>query len=183
MLDEIKSSQDVHKMLVTGAEHSWTLGLMAYAIVEDQKHEWISHVSTLKHREPTHPEIEEWFLQRTPESFHRAIADAENTLQLVADDALKEIIEIERREVLEQAVIQSIERHSGGWRQFGIGVAAGLVSALLFAVLIIIVAVIVLDNRSLVDLAKIASTEQINEEDSIQGDGDGSETGESRSHQ
>ena len=123
MLDEIKSSLDVHKMLVTDAEHSWTLGLMAYAIVEDQKHEWISHITMLNDREPTHTEIEEWFRQRTPESFHRALADAENTLQLVADDALKEIIEIERREVLEQAVIQSIESHSGGWRQFGKGLS------------------------------------------------------------
>ncbi|MDA0231379.1 MAG: hypothetical protein O3B21_14490 [Proteobacteria bacterium] len=88
----VNTSQDTHRQLVTEPVYSWTLGLMAYAIVEDQKYEWIAHLKKTEDREPTPAEIENWFRSRTPESFTRAVADAEHALQLVADDALARII-------------------------------------------------------------------------------------------
>ena len=55
------SPEEAHRRLVAEAEYSWTLGLMAYAIVEDQKYEWIAHLRNVEDREPTTAEIEIWF--------------------------------------------------------------------------------------------------------------------------
>ncbi|MBT3628474.1 MAG: hypothetical protein HOM52_06420 [Rhodospirillaceae bacterium] len=157
----VNTPQDAHRQLVTEAEHSWTLGLMAYAIVEDQKYEWIAHLKETEGREPTTTEIENWFRSRTPESFTRVVADAEHALQLVADDALEEIIGDERRGAFESGIVEAVNGMTGSWRQFGIGIGASLVGAILFAILILVVAFIAIDNRSIVDLVKESPNDHV----------------------
>lgn len=40
---KLTGSDDTHRILVEEAEHSWTLGLLAFAIMEDRRFDWMKH--------------------------------------------------------------------------------------------------------------------------------------------
>ena len=100
----------------------------------------------------------------------RAKGTAENALQLYADEVLQEILETERREVSEVVIVREIQLARRFWPQFGINVAAGLASAVLFAAVLILVAIIVLTEVSPVNFWKGVIGHQV--EESVNGKAD-----------
>ena len=76
-----------------------------------------------------------WIAQ-LPESRLRRIRDeALESFGLAAREFLKPEIERQRKEAVEQSILAEIRRSTSGYRSFGLNVAAGLVSALIFAAL------------------------------------------------
>jgi hypothetical protein len=142
-MQKVSNSADVHRFLVDEAKYSWTLGLLAFAIIEDQKFDWIAHFRENFGRDPDESEIIYWYEQQPESEFTRAIADAEHALQLVADDALKDILDRERLEVERGVVVTEIRLSRRFLPQFGINVAAGIISSLLFAAILVLIALFV----------------------------------------
>jgi hypothetical protein len=75
---KLSGSNDVHRLLVEEAEHAWTLGLMAFAVMEDRRFDWMKHFAEHNNRPPTQEEVKHWYEQQSDRVLQDAVADAEN---------------------------------------------------------------------------------------------------------
>jgi hypothetical protein len=73
---------------------------------------------------------------------------AENALQHYATDVVQAALTAERQSIAEGVIVGEIRMARRFWPQFGINVAAGLASALVFAAILTAVAVVVLADVS-----------------------------------
>ena len=153
-MPKISNSQDVYRQLVEESDEDWLYGLVAFAVVEEQRIEWMKHFDEHNGHVPDTNEIQHWYEQQPEGVLLRSKGTAENALQVYADEVLQEIIEIERREASDGVIVGEIRLARRFWPQFGTNVAAGLVSALLFAAVLILVAILVLTDASPVNLWK-----------------------------
>ncbi|MCH9051114.1 MAG: hypothetical protein IIA72_08520 [Proteobacteria bacterium] len=169
-MPQISSSEDVYRQLVEEADEDWLYGLVAFAVVEEQRIEWTKHFVEHNDQAPSTVDIQHWYEQQPEGVMLRAKGTAENALQLYADEVLQEILETERREVSEGVIVSEIQLARRFWPQFGINVAAGLASAVLFAAVLILVAIIVLTEVSPVNIWKGVIGHQV--EESVNGKAD-----------
>ena len=96
-MDKYSSSEDIYKQLVEDSEEDWLYGLVAFAVVEEQRIEWLRHYEKLNAKTPSEEEIRRWYEQQHPNVLLRAKGTAENTLkiysnkvtELAIDDKLK----------------------------------------------------------------------------------------------
>lgn len=149
---KITCAEDVYRQLVEEPEEGWLYGLVAFAVVEEQRIEWMNHVKEHEGEVPNAEEIRLWY-ERQPEGvLLRAKGTAENALQNYSDEVLQEVLEAERRDVSDGIIVSEVRMARKILPQFGINVAGGFVSAFLFAAVLTILAVIVLKDISPVQL-------------------------------
>ena len=79
---------------------------------------------------------------------------AEGALQAYSEEVNELLIEDQRREIEQGIVVGEIKDLKRFWPQFGVNLAGGLVSALLFAALLLLVTFFVLSDTSPVEIAK-----------------------------
>lgn len=161
---QILSSEDVYRQLVEESAEDWIYGLVAFAIIEEQRIEWMQHFK--KHhgdQAPTAEDIQNWYEQQPERILFRAKGDAEHTLAAYSAEAVDQAIEDKREEIFETTVIHEIRLTRRLWPLFGINVAAGFVSAVLFAAVLIVVAFIVIADISPIDLLKTGIGNQTEE--------------------
>ena len=137
-MPQISNSQDVYRQLVEDSDEDWLYGLVAFAVVEEQRIEWMKHFHENNGHAPDANEIQHWYEQQPEGVLLRSKGEAENALQGYADEVLQEIIEIERKEASDGVIVREIRLAGRLWPQFGINVAAGLASALLFVAVLIL---------------------------------------------
>lgn len=154
-MPKFTGSHDVYRELVEESDDRWDYGLFAFAVIEEQRIEWMRHYEGQHGKLPTQDEIRHWYEQQPKEALIRAKGTAESALRLLADDVLQEILEIERREVLEGQIIEEIRQGKRFLPQFGVNVAGGLASALIFAAILIVVAIVVIQDLSPVSLLQV----------------------------
>lgn len=70
-------SVDVYRELVEDSQESWLLGLVAFAIVEEQRIEWMRHHQERTGGVPTAEHIQSWYEQQPSGTLLRAKGDAE----------------------------------------------------------------------------------------------------------
>ena len=104
----------------------------------------MKHFAEHNNRAPTSDEVRHWYEQQSERVLQDAIGDAENALTLFVEDALKEV----RREIEREAIVQEIRQGRRFFPQFGVSVAGGLVSALLFAAILAILALFIFFDPS-----------------------------------
>ena len=85
-------------------------------------------------------------------------------MQLFADDVLQEVLEAERRRVAAGVVVGEVRMARRFWPQFGISVAGGFVSALVFAAILAILAFVVWQDPSPVQLGRHATGDAAEEQ-------------------
>ena len=146
--------EDVYKELVEDSDESWLLGLLAFAVVEEQKIEWMKHIENTKGEPPGHEEIQNWYQQQNPNVLLRAKGTAENTLQLYSQEVTDLAFEEERHQIEESIIVGEIRELKKFWPQFGVNLAGGFVASLLFAVLLIIFAFLVIYDVSPVEIGE-----------------------------
>lgn len=144
----ITSSDDVYRALVDPEDISWLYGLVAFAVVEEQRVEWMRHTEKETGEKPDSQAVEKWYRQQPDGVLLRAKGTAESALKLYADEVLQQVLEVERREMLKGAVLSRINALNSFWPQFGKNVVAGIVSSLIFAAILTIVAFIVFRDAS-----------------------------------
>jgi hypothetical protein len=160
---QVSGPEDIYLHLVEDADESWLLGLLAFGIVQEQCIEWMKHFAVHNGRAPNEVDIRSWYEQQPEGVLRRARGEAENALRLFADDVLQEILESERRRVTEGVIVGEVRLARRFWPQFGISVAGGFVSAFVFAAVLAILALVVLQDASPVQIGRgaiIGSGEQ-----------------------
>jgi hypothetical protein len=155
--------EDIYKELVENSpdDKEPLLGLVAFAVVEEQKIEWMKHQQETNEQPPSTEDIENWYKQQPPGVLDRAKETAETKLREYGSnevDRYREQYQEEFEEGLVAGEIRSIKKS-----QFGVSLAGGFVSALIFAALLALVAFFVFNDSSPVDIgAKLGHKTEVN---------------------
>ncbi len=142
------TSDEIYRKLVDESDESCLYGLLAFAVIEEQRIEWAKHFEENNERTPNFDEINGWYEQQPESVLLRAKGTAETTLQQFSEEVVDSVLEEHRKEIEESIVVGEIRSLGRFWPQFGVNLAGGFASALLFAVLLIIVAFLVLNDVS-----------------------------------
>lgn len=147
-------AQDIYRELVEESNESWLLGLVAFAVVEEQRVEWMRHYEKSHGTLPTADQVKGWYEQQPPGALLRAKGTAENALLAYSEQVSAELDAEYRKEVENGIVVGEIRELKQFWPQFGVNVAGGLASALLFAAILTVVAFLVFNDTSPVEMVK-----------------------------
>lgn len=151
-MSKYSGAEDIYRELVELSEESWLLGLVAFAVVEEQRIEWMKHYEENHGAAPSQIEIKGWYEQQPASVLLRAKGTAENALQAYSDEVIALVDAQQRKEIEEGIVIGEIRAINRFWPQFGVNLAGGFASALLFAALLTLVAFFVLNDHSPVEI-------------------------------
>ena len=146
--------EDIYKELVDDSDENWLYGLVAFAVIEEQRIEWMKHHEKHQGSLPSADQIKEWYAQQPESTLLRAKGTAENALQAYSSDAIDTALEDHRQEIQESIIVDEIKDLKRFWPQFGISLSGGFVGAILFAALIIVVAFFVLNDTSPVSIGE-----------------------------
>lgn len=145
---QYSGSKDIYSELVEHSDQSWLLGLVAFAIVEEQRIEWMRHYEEANQKAPSDDEIRAWYKQQPSSVLLRAKGTAENALQAYSEEVLAEVYEQQQREVREGVIVEEIRELKKFWPQFGVNLAGGFASSLLFAAVLTVLAFVVFSDPS-----------------------------------
>ncbi len=112
---------------------------------------------------PSAEDIQNWYQQQPERILFRAKGDAEHALAAYSAEAVDQAIEDQREEIFKTTVISEIRLTRRFWPQFGVNVAAGFASAVLFAAVLIVVALFVIADITPVDMLKAGFDNQTEE--------------------
>lgn len=147
-LEKYSGPEDIYRELVEESDESWLLGLVAFAVLEEQKIEWMRHHEKISGALPSTDDIRRWYEQQPSSALLRAKGTAENALQAYSEEVSAVLDDEYRKEVEQGIIVGEIRALTRFWPQFGVNVAGGFASALLFAALITLVAFLVLNDTS-----------------------------------
>lgn len=151
-MEKYTSAEDIYDELVENSEESWILGLVAFAVVEEQRIEWIKHQKANNGGSPDTGAITAWYEQLPQGVLLRAKDTAESRLKDYSDEIVSMLEDDYRKEIQESIIVNEIKESKKFWPQFGVNLAGGFVSALLFAALLSIVAFFVINDTSPVEI-------------------------------
>ena len=148
--------EDIYAELVDKRpeNEAWLLGLVAFAVVEEQRVEWVKHHAENNGGPPTDGDIKNWYLQLPSGALLRARDTAEARLTDYAKAAIETYMADFQKETEEGIIVGEIREIKKFWPQFGVNLAGGFVSALLFAALLTLVAFFVLNDTSPVEIGQ-----------------------------
>nr|VFK33046.1 MAG: hypothetical protein BECKMB1821G_GA0114241_11356 [Candidatus Kentron sp. MB]VFK35640.1 MAG: hypothetical protein BECKMB1821I_GA0114274_11347 [Candidatus Kentron sp. MB]VFK77480.1 MAG: hypothetical protein BECKMB1821H_GA0114242_11456 [Candidatus Kentron sp. MB] len=152
MTTKFSTSDDIYRELVQESEESWLYGLVAFALIEERRIDWARHYENTNERPPNSDEIKNWYEQQPKSELLRAKGEAENALQEYSDEVVQSDIEEYGEKIKEDVVVREIRKLGRFWPQFGINLAGGVTSAVLFAALLLILAFFVLNDISPVQI-------------------------------
>jgi hypothetical protein len=147
-------AEDIYKELVEESNESWLLGLLAFAVVEEQRIEWMRHHEKHTGSLPDAARITQWYQQQPPSVLLRAKGEAENALQVYVEDVSSVLDAEYKKEVESGIVVGEIRALNQFWPQFGLNVAGGFASTILFAALLVLMAIFVFNDTSPVAIVK-----------------------------
>ena len=154
---------DIYRELVENVpeDEEWLLGLVSFGVIEEQKIEWMKHYAVNNGDIPTTQEIENWYNQQPEGVLLRAKDTATARLTNYAQDAISSYMAEYENETLEGILVEEIRSTKRFWPQFGVNLAGGFVSAILFAALLTLLAFLVFNESSPVDIgSKIGNTSE-----------------------
>jgi hypothetical protein len=149
---------DIYEQLVENVPENeeWLLGLLAFAVVEEQKIEWMKHHLENKGGLPSDNDIKSWYQQQPEGVLLRAKDTARARLTDYAQEAINTYMAEFEKETVEGIVVGEIRELKKFWPQFGVNIVGGFVSSILFAALLTILTFLVLNDSSPVEIgAKI----------------------------
>lgn len=141
---------DIYDNLVEKIPESdeWLFGLVAFAVVEEQKIEWMKHHAANNCEKPSDEETEHWYRRQPEGVLLRAKDTARTRLTNYAEDAIASYMAEFEKEIAEGVIVGEIRDLKKFWPQLGINIVGGMASSLLFAALLTIVAFLVLNDSS-----------------------------------
>nr|VFK12796.1 MAG: hypothetical protein BECKLPF1236A_GA0070988_100764 [Candidatus Kentron sp. LPFa]VFK28910.1 MAG: hypothetical protein BECKLPF1236C_GA0070990_100764 [Candidatus Kentron sp. LPFa] len=145
---KFSTSDELYRKLVEESEKHWLLGLVTFASIEEQRIEWTGHYEDNNGKPPTLDEIRNWYEQQTEKTLLCVGKDAEDRLREYSKEVLGSIIEEHKKETEEGVIIGEIKKSRHFWPQFWVNLAGGTASAILFAMLLAVIAFIVLNDTS-----------------------------------
>lgn len=147
-------AQDIYRELVEDSNQSWLLGLVAFAVIEEQRIEWMRHHEGSHGILPDADQVREWYERQPSGMLLRARGTAENALTAYSEEVAAELDTNFRKEIENGIIVAEIRELNKFWPQFGVNVAGGLASAVVFAAILTIVAFLVFNDTSPVEIVK-----------------------------
>jgi hypothetical protein len=154
-MSKFSGPEDIYKALVEDSEESWLYGLVAFAVIEEQRIEWMRHQESNNGHLPAANEIKSWYEQQPESVLLRAKGTAENALKLYSGEVVDLVLEEQQREIRDGIIVSEIRGLKAFWPQFGVNLAGGFISALLFAIFLAIMAFFVLNDTSPVKIGSM----------------------------
>lgn len=151
-MPKFSGPEDLYKELVEDSDESWMYGLVAFAVIEEQKIEWMRHQEKHNGGLPSPEQISTWYEQQPEAVLLRAKGTAENALKAYADEVVETVMEEHQKEIEEGIIVEEIRELKQFWPQFGVNLAGGFVSSLLFAALLAIFAFFVIFDTSPIEI-------------------------------
>ena len=115
------------------ADEGWLHGLVAFAIIEEQRIEWMRHQKLLNGATPSPEEIRSWYEQLPEGALRRAKSEAESALQAYSEDVFDETYDAEVAKQVEDfksgLIVTEIRKLGAFWPQFGVNVAGAEASS------------------------------------------------------
>ena len=108
-------SEEIYRELVEESEESWLYGLTAFAIIEEQRIEWMRHFEQTHGELPGPDKVRDWYEQQPPSVLLRAKGTAEATLQAYSEEVNELVIEEQRREIEQGIVVDEIKELKRFW--------------------------------------------------------------------
>ncbi|MEG9857231.1 MULTISPECIES: hypothetical protein [Stenotrophomonas] len=155
-MSTLSGPEDTYKLLVEQSQDNWLYGLVAFAVLEEQRIEWMRHIESRSGSLPSSQQIRDWYQQQPDSVLLRVRGTAENALKVYAEEIAATIEEDYKKDILNDVIVSEIRSSTKFWPQFGANVAAGIVSTLLFSLLLVLLALIVLRDPSPVAMVKQA---------------------------
>jgi hypothetical protein len=148
------SPVDIYNELIEDVpeDEEWLLGLVAFGVVEEQKVEWMKHYAMHNGRPPSEEDVANWYQQQPSGVLLRAKDTARARLTSYAQDAITAYMSDFEKETTEGIVVQEIREIKKFWPQFGVNLAGGFASAILFAALLTLMAFFVLNDASPIEI-------------------------------
>jgi hypothetical protein len=146
-------ADDVYRALVDQSEDHWLLGLLAFAVVEQQRIDWVKHRIENAGVTPSPAEVAKWYEDQPLSTFVRAKAEAETALQNYGAEAVEEFDESYRKEIAQGIVVGEIQKLGKWGPQIVTNIVGGIISSIVFSAVLVIVAFFVLANPSTNDIA------------------------------
>ncbi len=155
-MDKFSGPKDIYEELVENAPHDedWLLGLVAFAVIEEQKIEWMEHQVKNTGSLPSTQDIDHWYQQQTSGVLLRARDTARARLTDFVEASISLYEDDIQREIEEKVIVREIREIKKFWPLFGVNLAGGFASALLFAALLTLFAFLVYSNASPIDLGE-----------------------------
>lgn len=147
-MKQYSGPEDIYKELVEDSDENWLYGLVAFAVIEEQRIEWMRHHLEHNGRTPTFEEISNWYLQQPESVILRAKGEAESALKVYSAEVVDTALEDERKKIEESIIVGEIRESRKFWPQFGLNLAGGLASAVIFTAMLIILAFFVFNDAS-----------------------------------
>ena len=140
--------EEIYRELVEESEEDWLYGLVAFAVIEERRIEWMKHQEEHTGNPPSSNEVVNWYKQQPEGVFLRAKEVAEASLKDYSDKVFELVIDDYTKEVQKDIIVSEIRELKAFWPQFGVNVAGGVVASILVAALLVIVAFIALNDTS-----------------------------------
>jgi hypothetical protein len=153
-MPEYNGSEDIYNELVEESDENWLYGLVAFAVIEEQRIEWVKHMRENSGSDPTPEQVSEWYQQQPRNCLLRAKGTAENALQTYSNQVIDVAIEDYKKEIDQSYIVNEIRDLKRFWPQFGVNLAGGFVATVLFAALLSIIAFIVFNDSSPVQMVR-----------------------------
>ena len=155
-MDRFSGPQEIYEELVENAPEGeeWLFGLVAFAVIEEQKIEWMKHQTRNNGSLPSTQDIDRWYQQQTPGVLLRAKDTAEARLTDFTENSMSTHLDDFRKEMEGDIIVGEIRELKKFWPQFGVNLAGGFVSALLFAAVLTLIAFLVYYDASPVTIGK-----------------------------
>lgn len=145
---------DVYRELVDESDENWLLGLLAFAVVEEQRIEWSRHRLDTTGVAPSASDVQAWYESQPQSTLVRAKAEAEAALGTYGAQAVEEFDDTYRKEIAQGIVVAEIQK-LGRWApQLGMNILGGVIGSIVFTALLIVIAFFVLNEPSANEIAK-----------------------------
>ena len=158
--------EEIYDELVEKSDQNWLLGLVAFAVIEEQRIEWYKHQQVHNQQVPTDDEVKAWYAQQPEGVLLRARDTAEARLQDYSQQTLDALEAGIREEILQGKIISEIKDIKKFGPQFKVSFFAGLASAILFSLMLTLVAVIALNDNFATSIAtKVSNKLEVKNEE------------------
>jgi len=119
------------------------MGLVAFAVIEQNRMDWMSHFEGHHGRQPNQAEIQNWYEQQPESVILRARGEAEGALKAYAQEITEQLGEQFKVEAQEGVILQEIKSTHRFGPQIGLNIIGGFVGSLIFAALLAVLAFII----------------------------------------